>query len=103
MTQLSEETFEQIINTFDQSPVIDISDADFIDPFGMVGILEIGEILKEQGVKKTLCLPHSGEVIKYSKGWFLFAGEYYNLEPLKHQIRGSIAELILMFCLRLLR
>lgn len=91
MTQLSEETFEQIINTFDQSPVIDIRDADFIDPFGMVGILEIGEILKEQGVKKTLCLPHSGEVIKYLErmDFFKFAGEYYNLEPLKHQISGK--------------
>lgn len=88
MFQLTEDAFEQVVQLFNESRPVSLCDVTFIDPYGMVGILEIGELLKLQGIKKTLCLPHSDEVIKYLErmDFFKFAGEYFNLEPAKPQI-----------------
>lgn len=46
MSQITEDTFEQVLQIFEQASIIDFSDAAFIDPYGMVSILEIGELLK---------------------------------------------------------
>lgn len=86
MLQLTEETFEQI---FDK-PYIDINlkEVTFIDPFGMLGLLEIGELHKSEGIFKNLILPQSKEVLKYldRMDFFKFAGQYFNLEPSKPKI-----------------
>ncbi|MBI5182211.1 MAG: sensor histidine kinase [Nitrospirae bacterium] len=81
MTQITEETFDQVLYHLKDAPVIDLKEAAFIDPYGMVGIIEIGELFKIEGIKKTLCLPESEEVIKYLErmDFFKFAGEYFNL------------------------
>lgn len=88
MFQLTEDTSEQLLHLFNEAGPVSLGDVTFIDPYGMVGILEIGELLKLQGIKKTLCLPQSDEVIKYLErmDFFKFAGEYFNLEPLKPKI-----------------
>ena len=57
MSQITEETFEHAFNQFLSAPAIDLRDAAFIDPYGMVGILEIGELLKSKGIRKTIQLP----------------------------------------------
>ncbi len=88
MTQITEDTFEQVLHTFREAQEIDLHGVTFIDPYGMVGLLEIGEILKSQGVQKSLYLPESEEVLKYLErmDFFRFADGYFTLKPSQPQI-----------------
>ncbi len=103
MTQITEDTFEQLLQIFINKPSpVDLREAAFIDPYGMVGILEIGELLKTEGIKKPLLLPESEEVIKYLErmDFFKFADKYFSLEPAKPQIsekylRSSYSDVLL--------
>src|SRR4030066_1850921 len=102
MSQITEETFEHAFNQFLSAPTIDLRDAAFIDPYGMVGILEIGELLKSKGIRKTIQLPQSEEVLKYLErmDFFKFANRYFALEPSKPNIcekylRSSYADVLL--------
>ena len=102
MTQISEDNFEQVLQLFTESSTIDLQDAAFIDPYGMVGILEIGELLRAEGIKKRLLLPESEEVIKYLErmDFFKFADKYFSLEPARPQIsekykRSSYSDVLL--------
>lgn len=89
--QITEETFEQVLSIFTESSVIDLTGVTFIDPYGMVGILEIGEVLKSSGVRKIIQLPQSEEVLKYLErmDFFKFANEYFILNPEKPVISGK--------------
>lgn len=69
ITQITEDTFEQVLDFFNDSPIIELREASFIDPYGMVGILEIGERLKSTCIQKTIHLPMSEEVLKYLMEW----------------------------------
>ena len=91
MTQITEDTFEQVLHLFKESPEIDLQEASFIDPSGMVAILELGELLISEGIKKTIYLPKSEEVLKYLErmDFFEFADSYFNLEPPKLKISGK--------------
>ncbi len=82
MTQLTEETFEQTLQAFIRSEEIDLSEVSFIDPYGMLGLLEIGELCMREDVRKTVILPRSGEVLKYLErmDFFAHAGRYFSLE-----------------------
>ncbi len=102
MTQITEDTFGQVLQLFGQSSMIDLSDVAFIDPYGMVGILEIGEFLKSKGVRKTIILPISEEVLKYLErmDFFKFADNYFAIEPSEPQIsdkylRSSYSDVLL--------
>src|SRR5574337_246772 len=88
MTQITEDTFEQVLPTFREAQEIDLQDVTFIDPYGMVGLLEIGELLKSKGVQKAMYLPKSEEVLKYLErmDFFKLAGGYFNLQPPEPQI-----------------
>ncbi|HLE17583.1 MAG TPA: ATP-binding protein [Syntrophales bacterium] len=88
MTQITEDTFEQALHTFREAQEIDLHGVTFIDPYGMVGLLEIGELLKSQGVQKTLYLPESEEVLKYLErmDFFGFADGYFTLKPVQPQV-----------------
>jgi len=83
MTQISENNFEQILQNFIELSIIDLRDVTFIDPYGMVGFLELGELLKAKGIRKTIILPESEEVSKYLErmDFFKFAGQYFILDP----------------------
>ncbi|MEW6003382.1 MAG: ATP-binding protein [Nitrospirota bacterium] len=86
MTQITEDTFENLLDlSRNSSSMIDLRETTFIDPYGMVGLLEIGEFLKSEGIKKALYLPESEEVLKYLErmDFFKFAGRYFTVEPLK--------------------
>lgn len=89
--QVTEETFEKVLKLFRGSSILDLQEAVFIDPYGMVGILEMGEVFKSEGLKKALYLPHSEEVLKYLErmDFFKFAGNYFTLEPSKPQLSGK--------------
>ena len=83
MGHITEESFESFFRSFREAPSFDFRDATFIDPFGMLGILEIGELLASAGIRKTLYLSGSGEVLKYLErmDFFRFAGNYFRIEP----------------------
>src|SRR4030043_204400 len=102
MTQITEDTFEQVLPAFKESSTIDLRETAFIDPYGMVGLLEIGELFKSEGVKKIIYLPESEEVLKYLErmDFFKFTDRYFSLEPLKPQIsekylRSSYSDVLL--------
>ncbi len=88
MTQITEDTFEQFLHSFSESQEIDLREATFIDPYGMVGILEVGVLLRSKGVRNTLYLPGSEEVLKYLErmDFFKFASNYFILKPPEPQI-----------------
>ncbi len=83
MTQITEDSFEQTIHAFIQSEKIDLSDVSFIDPYGMVGLLEIGELCQLEDVRKTIILPRSEEVCRYldRMDFFTLAKQYFYFEP----------------------
>lgn len=83
ITQITEDTFEQFLTLARESPVIDLREITFIDPYGMVGLLEIGEVLTSEGIQKLLYLPKSEEVLKYLErmDFFAFVDRYFSLEP----------------------
>jgi len=81
MGHITEETFEQTIRSFITSELIDLREVSFIDPYGMVGLLEIGELCVLENVKKTVLLPQSDEVCNYLErmDFFGFARKYFSL------------------------
>ncbi|TVM00556.1 MAG: hypothetical protein CV087_13215 [Candidatus Brocadia sp. WS118] len=88
MSQITGDTFELLLHGLKESQEIDLQEITFIDPYGMVGLLEMGVLLRSMGVRKTMCLPKSEEVLKYLErmDFFKFAGGYFNLKPSKPQI-----------------
>jgi anti-sigma regulatory factor (Ser/Thr protein kinase) len=102
VTQITEETFEQIQQIFRGSPIIDLRDVTFIDPYGMVSLLEIGELSKSGVMQKLLFLPESEEVLKYLErmDFFKFINKYFKLEPLEpampeKYLRSSYTDVLL--------
>ena len=81
MNQLTEETFEQTLRSFIQSEEIDLRGVAFIDPYGMLGLLEIGELCTLEDVRKSIILPETGEVCAYldRMDFFPFAKRYFSL------------------------
>jgi len=79
LTQLSDETFEQLLAQAGAYNTIDLKDITFIDPFGMVGILEIGRYFKSLNTDRTLLLPKSENVLKYLErmDFFKYCGLYF--------------------------
>lgn len=82
MTQLTEETFEQTLRSFIQAEQIDLRGVSFIDPYGMLGLLEIGELCMLEDVRKSIILPQAGDVCAYldRMDFFPFAKRYFSLE-----------------------
>lgn len=84
MSQLTEETFEQMVQVFQNGLTVDLRKFSFIDPYGMVGLLELGALAESQGLsKKALYVPKSEEVIKYLErmDFFAFAKRYFICAP----------------------
>jgi len=81
MIRITEETFEQTLRAFIASEQIDLRNVTFIDPYGMLGLLEIGELCMLEDVKKTVLLPRSSEVCEYlhRMDFFTQARRYFSL------------------------
>jgi anti-sigma regulatory factor (Ser/Thr protein kinase) len=94
MSQLTEETFETTLHTFIRSDQIDLRGVTFIDPYGMVGLLEIGELCLLEDIKKTVLLPRSSEVLLYLErmGFFSHAKRYFSLDPMQPPATGRYGE-----------
>ena len=70
MNQLTEETFEQTLRSFITSEQIDLRDVSFIDPYGMLGLLEIGELCMLEDVKKDRhCFRSPARYASILNGW----------------------------------
>ncbi|MCK9420397.1 MAG: ATP-binding protein [Nitrospirae bacterium] len=102
MNQITEETFEQTLQSFITSEQIDLRDVTFIDPYGMLGLLEIGELCMLEDVKKTVLLPQSGEVCAYLErmDFFTHARRYFSLDqspcqPTNQKIRTPESDVLL--------
>jgi anti-sigma regulatory factor (Ser/Thr protein kinase) len=88
MTQITEDSFEKTLRSFIHSETIDLAKVSFIDPYGMVGLLEIGELCMLEDIRKTIILPRSDEVCRYldRMEFFTFAKRYFHL---KHMSPGA--------------
>ena len=102
ITQLSDESFEAFLAHANASDLIDLSRLSFIDPYGMVGILEAGRMFSGQGTMKTLKLPESDSVLKYLErmDFFKFAARFFKIEHagddmLKRYSRSSDSDVLL--------
>lgn len=86
--QITEDSFEHTLHLYQEKSHIDLQEITFIDPYGMVGLLEIGEFFVSRGVQKTLLLPRSEEVLTYLErmDFFQFAEKYFILEPVNPRI-----------------
>ncbi|MDH7500934.1 MAG: hypothetical protein QHH30_11200, partial [candidate division NC10 bacterium] len=71
---LNESSLESVIQQLDASgkgvpssapSEVDLYSMRFIDPYGMIGLLEVGRCLKAQGLAPRLSLPRREEVVKY--------------------------------------
>src|SRR5208337_3411852 len=98
MTEITEETFEETLRTFVRSEQIDLSDVAFIDPYGMLGLLEIGELCMLEDIRKAVVLPRSEDVCAYLErmDFFTHARRYFSLDqpynpppPPKNRTRES--------------
>ena len=102
MTHLSDDTFEQLLPQIRNQDFIDLRNIKFIDPYGMVGVLEAGRYLESKNIRKTLLLPESSEVIRYLErmDFFKYAGSFFNMEqgnpdlPEKY-LRSSYSDVLL--------
>lgn len=102
ITQITEETFEQVLRLLKKSPVIKLQEVSFIDPYGMVALLEIGRIYKQKLSRTPLYLPESEEVLKYLErmDFFEIAHRYFEFDPFKPLIsekylRSSYSDVLL--------
>jgi len=79
LTQLSDETFEQFLAQVAVHNTINLKDITFIDPFGMVGVLEAGRYFKSIHTDRKLLLPKSENVLKYLErmDFFKYCGRYF--------------------------
>jgi len=91
MTHLSEDTFELFLSELADQEVMDLSEVTFIDPYGMVGVLEAGRYLVSGNNRRTLLLPESEDVLKYLErmDFFRFADYYFNIVSEKPAISGK--------------
>lgn len=83
MTHLSDDTFEKLLVQIAASGVLDLRHVRFIDPFGMIGILEAGIRFSSPDAARALLLPESEDVLRYLErmDFFRFAGRYFSLQP----------------------
>ncbi len=109
MTHLYDDNFDSFLSRVANKEHIDLRNVDFIDPYGMVGILEAGEFLRSKSLrldpgykKRTLLLPKSEDVLRYLErmDFFKYAGRYFKLDPDKPNIsdkylRSSYSDVLL--------
>ncbi len=83
MTHLSDDTFEQLLPQIRNQDFIDLRSIKFIDPFGMVGVLEVGRYLELKNIRKALLLPESPDVLRYLErmDFFKYADSFFYMEP----------------------
>lgn len=102
MDRVTEETFESVLHYFNKSPSIDFRDVAFMDPYGMVGVLEIGKTYVDRSQTKAFLLPESEELLRYLErmDFFEFARRYFRVQPPRQRLperhpRSSFSDVLL--------
>jgi len=102
MKHLSDDTFELFLSQIQKQESFDLRHISFIDPYGMLGILEVGRYLLSEGVRTTLMLPESADVLRYLErmNFFKFAGLFFTLDPAtldlpEKYLRSSYSDVLL--------
>lgn len=102
MTHLSDDTFEQLLRQMRDHDFIDLRRIKFVDPFGMVGVLESGRYLESKNIKKTLLLPESSDVMRYLErmDFFKYASSLFYMDPVSPDLpdkylRSSYSDVLL--------
>jgi hypothetical protein len=88
-TYLDEWTFEYLITQWGQksgysdSVQINLRNTKFVDPFGMVGLIQLGRHLSLSGKRCFLHLPISEDVLKYMDrmDFFQYTKDLFQVEP----------------------
>lgn len=85
-TRLNEDSFEPLLHQLArlgeaEEVTLDLTALQFIDPYGMVGLLVLAEYLTSQDLSPLLIPPTSKEVLRYLErlDFFKFASEVYDL------------------------
>jgi len=101
MNSLSDDTFEAFLNHLSGSDCIDLSNVGFVDPYGMLGVLEMGRYLGLTREKTSLLLPESGNVLRYLErmDFFKYAERYFrivnNPQLSEKYLRSSYSDVLL--------
>jgi len=101
MNFLSDDTFEAFLNYFSGSGSVDLRAIGFIDPYGMLGVLEAGRYLALSSQEKSLLLPESDNVLRYLErmDFFKYAGRYFSLvgqrQVSEKYLRSSYSDVLL--------
>jgi anti-sigma regulatory factor (Ser/Thr protein kinase) len=83
INRLSEETFEHYLELMASGSPVDLSGVSFVDPYGIVGVLEAGRLYQSRGIRRELIIPRSEDVLRYMErmDFFRYAGRYYIIRP----------------------
>lgn len=81
MNVLSDDTFEAFLGYVSGRDCIDLSSVGFIDPYGMLGVLEAGRYLESNSGRRPLLLPESDNVLRYLErmDFFKYADRYFTI------------------------
>ncbi|UCH79962.1 MAG: sensor histidine kinase [Nitrospiraceae bacterium] len=90
LTNLSDETFEQFLLLASVQNTINLGNITFIDPFGMVGVLETGRYYKSMNAARNMVLPNSSHVLKYLErmDFFKHCRRFFSIQPETQAISG---------------
>lgn len=95
--RLNEDSFEPLLSQLAHLPepgdvVLDLSRLQFIDPYGMVGLLEMGEYLAAANLTGVLVPPVSQRVVKYLErlDFFEFAPHLYSISGAQPRVSGRL-------------
>lgn len=87
--RLNEDSFEPLLQQLAhlrdaEDVVLDLAHLEFIDPYGMVGLLELGEYLARLNLTPALVPPLAADVVKYLErlDFFKFAPSLYGFSGL---------------------
>jgi anti-anti-sigma regulatory factor len=74
---------------------IDLSDLEFVDPYGMIGLLELARHLIRKDLPPILIVPRSEDVLRYLErmDFFTAGSGLFQIVPSLHQRDGSLRSL----------
>lgn len=81
MDFLSDDSFELFLSHLSARDCIDLRQVSFVDPFGMLGVLEAGRYLELSRDHRSLLLPESDNVLRYLErmDFFRYAERYFTI------------------------
>jgi anti-sigma regulatory factor (Ser/Thr protein kinase) len=83
LNYLTDDTFDYFLKQALNEEAVYLREMEFIDPCGMVGVLEVGRFLNSLRMKKRLLLPESEDVLRYLErmDFFKYVKRYFDLDP----------------------